>query len=183
MSSQTLSAVAVHVVDQYSTAGKHLTAAYRTGVERLVGGVHARYAGFLQNRSIPLVNDRVKADLLNAQQALSALLLKGVHAGTDRAAVAIDAASTRATGGIQALSTTATRVEAAFDTAALGTVRTLNMPAATLAAQIAEKIAQGAKAVEARVGNAGNAGNEQIALKVAVAKKPAGRSTRTTRKA
>lgn len=152
MSSQTLSAVAIHVVDQYGSAGKHLTQAYRTGVERLVGGANARYASFLQNRSIPLVNEQVKSDLINAQHLLARFLLKGVHAGSDRAAQAIDTMTTRATSGIQAIASTATRVESAFDTAALDTVRTLNMPAAALAAQVAEKIVQGAKAVESRVG-------------------------------
>ena len=152
MSSQTLSAVAIHVVDQYGSAGKHLTQAYRTGVERLVGGANARYASFLQNRSIPLVNEQVKSDLINAQHLLAGFLLKGVHAGSDRAVQAIDTVTTRAASGIQAVASTATRVESAFDTTALDTVRTLNMPAATLAAQVAGKIVEGAKAVESRVG-------------------------------
>ena len=172
MSSQTLSAVAIHVVDQYSNAGKHLNQAYRTGVERLVGGANARYASFLQNRSIPLVNEQVKSDLINAQHMLAGFLLRGVHAGSDRTAQAIDTVSTRATSGIQALASTATRVESAFDTTALDTVRTLNMPAATLAAQLAEKIVQGAKAVESRVGTASD---EEITTVVA---KPARRVTR-----
>lgn len=172
MSSQTLSAVAIHVVDQYSNAGKHLNQAWRTGVERLVGGANARYASFLQNRSIPLVNDQVKSDLINAQHLLAGFLLKGVHAGTDRAEQAIDTVTTRATSGIQALASTATRVETAFDTTALDTVRTLNMPAATLAAQVAEKIVQGAKAVESRVGTVSA---EEVTTVVA---KPARRAAR-----
>jgi hypothetical protein len=173
MSSQTLSAVAIHVVDQYSSAGKHLTQAYRTGVERLVDGANTRYASFLQNRSIPLVNDQVKSDLINAQHLLAGFLLKGVHAGSDRAVQAIDTVSTRATSGIQAIASTATRVESAFDTTALDTVRTLNMPAATLAAQVAGKIVQGAKAVESRVGTV-NA-EEEVTTVVA---KPARRVAR-----
>ncbi|MEO5738286.1 MAG: hypothetical protein ABIQ82_12600 [Variovorax sp.] len=174
MSSQTLSAVAIHVVDQYSSAGKHLAKAYRTGVERLVGGANTRYASFLQNRSIPLVNEQVKSDLINAQQALAGFLLKGVHAGSDRAALAIDSVSTRATSGIQALASTATRVETAFDSTALDTVRTLNMPAATLAAQLADKIAQGARAVETRIGSV----SEEAAEVAEVAAKPARRAVR-----
>ena len=129
MSSQTLSAVAIHVVDQYSSAGKHLTQAYRTGVERLVGGANARYASFLQNRSIPLVNEKVKSDLINAQQVLAGFLLKGVHAGSDRA---------------------------------------------TLAAQLADKIAQGAKAVETRIGSV----SEEAAEANVVVAKPARRAVR-----
>ncbi|RZI73987.1 MAG: hypothetical protein EOP80_11245 [Variovorax sp.] len=172
MSSQTLSAVAIHVVDQYSNAGKHLNQAYRTGVERLVGGANARYASFLQNRSIPLVNDQVKSDLINAQHLLAGFLLKGVHASAERAAQAIDTVSTRAASGIQAIASTATRVETAFDVTALDTVRTLNMPAATLAAQVAAKIVQGAKAVESRVGTVSN---EEVTTVVA---KPARRAAR-----
>lgn len=172
MSSQTLSAVAIHVVDQYSNAGKHLNLAYRTGVERLIGGANARYASFLQNRSIPLVNDQVKSDLIDAQHLLAGFLLKGVHSGAARASQAIDTLSTRATSGIQALASTATRVETAFDTTALDTVRTLNMPAATLAAQVAEKIVQGAKAVESRVGTVSA---EEVTTVVA---KPARRAAR-----
>ncbi|RYF65623.1 MAG: hypothetical protein EOO22_22365 [Comamonadaceae bacterium] len=174
MTSQTLSAVALHVVDQYGSAGKHLNQAYRTGVERLVGGANARYATFLQNRSIPLVNEQVKADLINAQQLLAGFLLKGVHAGSDRAAQAIDTLNTRAASGIQMLASTATRVETAFDSSALDTVRTLNMPAASLAVQVADKIVQGAKAVESRVGTVSE---EQEEVTTVVAK-PARRVAR-----
>jgi hypothetical protein len=174
MSNQTLSAVAIHVVDQYSNAGKHLNQAYRTGVERLVGGANARYASFLQERSIPLVNEQVKSDLINAQQVLAGFLLKGVHAGTDRTAQAIDSVSSRATSGIQAIANTAARVEAAFDVKALATVRTLNMPGATLAAQVADKIAEGAKAVEGRVATVSE---EEIGAALVVAK-PARRAAR-----
>lgn len=174
MSDQTLSAVARHVVDQYSSAGKHLNQAYRTGAERLVDGTSARYASFLQNRSIPLVNEQIKSDLIKAQQVLAGFLLKGVYAGSDRTAQAIDRASTRATSGIEAIASTAARIEAAFDLKALETVRALNMPAATLAAQVAEKIAQGAQAVESRVATVSE---EEIGAALVVAK-PARRAAR-----
>ncbi len=164
MSNTSLSTVAIHVVDQYGSTGKHLAQAWRNGVERLVGGANARYADFLDKRSLPLVNEQVKSDLINAQQLLAGFVLKGVRAGSERATLAIDAANARATSGIQALANTASRVETAFDTQALDTVRTLNMPAATLAAQLADKIAQGAKAVESRIAAIGDDAEESAAV-------------------
>jgi hypothetical protein len=173
MSNQSLSAVALHVVDQYGTAGKTLNQAYRAGVERLVDGAKSRFASALQARSIPLVNDQIKTDLIAAQQVLAGFMLKGVEAAYARADQAIDTISARATSGIQAAANTVARVEAAFEIKSLDTLRALNMPAATLVSQIADKAAEGAKAVEARIATVA----EEIATtEVAVVAKPARRA-------
>jgi hypothetical protein len=174
MSNQSLSTVAIHVVDQYSAAGKTLNQAYRAGVERLVDTAKTRFASALQARSIPMVNDQVKSDLINAQQVIAGFMLKGVRAAYARADQAIDTINTRANSGIEAVAKTVARVESAFELGNLDAVRTLNMPAATLASQLADKAVEGAKAVEARIAVAA----DEIATEVAVVAKPARRAAR-----
>ena len=173
MSNQSLATVATHVVDQYSAAGKTLNQAYRATVERVLGNAKSRLITALEARSLPLVNDQVKSDLVNAQDVLSGFMLKGVQTAYDRADQAIDAIATRANSGIQSVDSTIARVESAFKIGNLDAVRALCAPAATLASQVADKIAEGAKALEARIGSVVEQGTE-----VAVVAKPARRAVR-----
>ncbi len=153
MSMQTLSSVAIDVVGQYNAAGTHLAQAYRAGVSRVIEQVGSRYSAFVHSRSLPFVSEGVKANLIDAQQTLAGLVVKGVNAGSDRTVQAIDSVAARATSGISAIANTTARIETAFNVSpsTVETVRKLNMPAAHIALQVAEKIAEGAKAVEARV--------------------------------
>jgi len=176
MSNSSLSNVAFHVVDQYGVVGKILAQAYRSGVERLVDTAKSRFASALQERSVPLVNDQIKSDLINAQQVLADFMLKRANAASDRAVQAIDAINARAANGIEAVAKTVSRFETAFEISNLEAVRTLNQPAATIVTQIADKIVEGAKAIEARV--AAVAGTE-----VAVVATPAKPARRAVRKA
>jgi hypothetical protein len=151
MTTQTLSAVAINVLGNYNAAGRDLAQAYRSGAERLIGTIGTRYAEFVENRTSRLANEQLKSDLISAQQLLAGFVLKGMHAGTDRAVGAIDTLAVRAAEGINNIAKTAERVESALNINALQTVRTLNMPAADIALQVSEKVAQGAKAVQTRV--------------------------------
>ncbi|WP_213954590.1 hypothetical protein [Variovorax sp. dw_954] len=173
MSNPSLATVATHVVDQYSVAGKTLNQAYRATVERVLGNAKARFVTALEARSIPMVNDKVKSQLVNAQDVLAGFMLKGVQTAYDRADQAIDAIATRTNSGIQSVDSTVTRVESAFKIANLDAVRALAAPAASLASQIADKAVEGAKAVEARIGAVAEEMTE-----VAVAAKPARRAVR-----
>ncbi len=152
-STQTLNSVALNVVDQYGNAGKHLAQAWHGGLARMIGGASERYSNFVQTRSIPFVSEQVKADLVAAQERISGIVLNGVHAAAGRSVQAVDSMTSRTSGAISALGNTAGRVEMAFNVSptAVATMRQVNLPAAHLALQVAEKVAQGAKAIEARV--------------------------------
>jgi len=173
MSNQSLATAATHVVAQYSAAGKTLNKAYSAAVERLMGNAKTRFASVLEARSIPMVNDQVKSQLVNAQEVLSGFMLKGVQTAYGQADQAIDLIAKRADSAIDKVATTVARVESSFDFVKLDAVRAVNAPVASLATQIADKVAEGAKAVEARLGVVA-----EQAAEVAVAAKPARRAAR-----
>ena len=175
MSNQSLAIAANHVVNQYSAAGKTLSQAYRTTAERVLGKAKSRFVTALEARSLPLVNDQIKSKLVSAQQVLAGYMLKGVQTAYDRADQAIDAIAARATSGIQSVDNTVARIESSIKLANFDAVRTLNAPIASLATKIADKVAEGAKAVEARVGVVAE---EAAEAEVAVAAKPARRAAR-----
>ena len=173
MSNPSIASAATHVVAQYSAAGKTLNHAYRATVERLLDSAKTRFVSTLEARSLPLVNDQVKSQLVNAQEVLSGFMLKGVQTAYGQADQAIDMIAKGASTGIDKVATTVARVESSFDFVKLDAVRAVNAPVASLATQIADKVAEGAKAVEARLGVVA-----EQAAEVAVAAKPARRAAR-----
>jgi hypothetical protein len=148
---QTLSSVATHVVGQYSQVGKLIVGTYRAGAQRIVSGANTRYAAFVNSRSLPLVNEDVKASLINVQQQFAGLVEGGITSGTDRAEQAIEFVAGGINGGIQRIVATSERVETAFDTTALTTVGSLTMPAAQISLEIANRAVEGTKRLSARV--------------------------------
>ena len=151
MSTQTLSSVATHVVDQYSQVGKLIVGTYRAGAQRFVSGANTRYAAFLNNRSLPLVNEAVKASLIDVQQQFAGLVEGGITIGSNRAEQAIDLLAGGINGGIKRIAATTERVETAFDTSALTTVGSLTMPAAQVSLEIANRAVEGTKRLSVRV--------------------------------
>lgn len=154
MSTQTISSVASNVVGQYSQVGKLIVGAYRDGAQRLVNGANTRYVSFLNSRTLPLVNDAVKASLINAQNQITGAVVGGINSGSDRAVQAIDYVAGGVNGGIQRAATTAGRVEEAFDTQAISTAGTLAMPVAQVSLEIANRAVAGTKRLSARVAGA-----------------------------
>jgi hypothetical protein len=151
MSTQTLSSVASHVVGQYTQVGKLIVGTYRAGTQRFVNGANTRYAEFLNSRSLPLMNDAVKASLIDAQQQIAGLVEGGITSGIDRAEQVIDFVAGGVNGGIQRIAATAERVATAFDTNAITTVGSLTMPAAQVSLEIANRAVEGTKRLSARV--------------------------------
>lgn len=151
MSTQTLSSVASNVVGQYTQVGKLIVGTYRAGAKRLVSGANTRYADFLNSRSLPLVNDAVKASLIDVQQQFAGLVEGGITSGIDRAEQVIDFVSGGVNGGIQRIAATAERVATAFDTTALTAVGSLTMPAAQVSLEIANRAVEGTKRLSERV--------------------------------
>jgi hypothetical protein len=185
MSTQNLSSVASNVVDQYSEAGKTLVHAYRVGTERAVNAVNARFASVVNARSLPLVNDTLKANLIGAQQKIASVVSRSVTLGTNGAEYTIEQVARAATGGIERLSSAGDRVEKVIGAAAVQKANTLVLPAVNVSLQIANFVAEGSKFLSERV-----TGVEEIvvpakkAAKTVARKKPAAkRATRSARSA
>ncbi|WP_210392587.1 hypothetical protein [Variovorax sp. PAMC 28711] len=130
MSTQNLSSVAVHVIGQYNEAGKTLVSAYRTGAHRVLGGVASRFT-------------RV--------QKATDFLASRLDIDTSRVVNVMDRVAAASTNGIEAVAGRAAQIESPVVTSVMNTVTTLNLPIATLSAQLADKVAEGAKAIEVRV--------------------------------
>lgn len=174
MSTQTITSVALHVVGQYNQANKHLVQAYRAGARRAIGSVGtaaSRVNAFFGERELPLVNEELKAGIVNAHNTVTGFLVSRLERDTDRLVGAMDSVAERAANGIQSVSDVAARAETAFNLKASEPLRALNMPVAQIASQIADKLAEGAKQIEARV--AGDAAEEEVSTVVA---KPARRA-------
>ena len=131
MSEHNLSSVAIHVVGQYNEAGKTLVSAYRSGAHRVLGGVASRFA-------------RV--------QKATDFLAHRLDLDTSRVVNVMDRVAAASTNGIEAVAGRAAQIESPVATSVMNTVTALNMPVYTLSATIADKVVEGAKAIELRVG-------------------------------
>ncbi|WP_162591029.1 hypothetical protein [Variovorax sp. PBL-E5] len=181
MSTQNFASAAIHVVGQYSDAGKTLVSAYRSGAHRLLNGAASRYGQFLGNRQLPLLNEDIKARLIGAQEKVNGFLANRLDIDTSRVVNVMDRVATGATTGIESVSKLAARVESPLGNSVLGTLNSLHMPIAQVSVQIADRIVAGAKKIEDRVAGAPVA---KAARTVKAKAKPvARRAARTTRKA
>jgi hypothetical protein len=179
MSTQTLSTVAMNVVDQYNLAGKHLVRAYRAGTERAVGAVNERFASAVQARSLPLVNELVKASVIDAQQQVAGIVAFGLGMGANGADLTIDQVSRRVANGIERLTNATTRVESVIGATTLDKVGVLALPVAYVSLEIANAVAEGTKRLSDRV-----AGEEEMIVVATPAKKAAKKTAaRRTRRA
>lgn len=179
MSTQTFSTVAHTVVGQYSQVGKLIVGAYRTGAQRLVSGANARYVDFLNSRALPLVNEAVKASLIDVQQQIAGAVVGGIATGSDRAEQAIDLVAGGVNGSIARAVATVDRVETAFDTKAITTVGQLTMPVAQVSLEIANRAVEGTKRLSARVVGA----EDEVEQVVKIVKRVAKKATRRVAKA
>lgn len=178
MSTPNFASAAIHVVGQYNDAGHTLVSAYRTGAHRLLNGAASRYSQLLGQRQLPLMNDDIKAKLIGAQEKINGFLAQRLDIDTSRVVNAMDRVATGATSGIESAAHLAARVESPLASSVLGTLNSLHMPIAQVSVQIADRIAAGAKQIEARV-----AGGTVAKARTAKAKPAARRAARTTRTA
>ncbi|MDM0037179.1 hypothetical protein QTI33_33965 [Variovorax sp. J22P271] len=140
MSTQTLSAVAVHVVGQYHEAGKTLVGAWRTGARRLLDGAASRYG---------------------QMQKVTEFLANRLDIDTGRVVSVLDRMAEAGTQGIEAVAGRAARAESPIATSLVSTFSAIHLPIANVHAQIADKIAEGARKLETRVAGAKEAAAEQ----------------------
>ncbi len=156
MSTQNLSSVALHVVGQYNEAGKTLVSAYRTGAHRVLGGVASRFS-------------RV--------QKATDFLANRLDLDTSRVVNVMDRIAAASTNGIEAVAGRAAQIESPVATALMNTVTALNLPIATVSARIADKVAEGARAIEVRVSGSAEA---KVVRAVKTRAKPVRRAVRKT---
>lgn len=130
MTTQNLTSVAVHVMGQYNKTGKTFVSAYRSGAHRMLGGVVSRFSGV--QKVTDFLGNRLDID-------------------TSRVVNLMDRVTAVSTNGIGAISDRAAKIESPVAISLMNTVSALNMPMAQLSAQIADKFAEGAKAIEVRV--------------------------------
>ena len=178
MSTQTLSAIAIDVVDQYHAAGKHLVHAYRAGTERAVGAVNERFATAVNTRALPLVTAPVKASVIEAQRQVADFVAFGLGLGANGADITIDQVSRRVASGIERVSSATTKVESVIGANAFDKVGVLALPVARVSLEVANAVAAGTKRLSERV-----AGEPEV---VAAPVKKAARKTaarKTTRRA
>jgi hypothetical protein len=136
MTTQNLSSVATHVVGQYNEAGKTLVSAYRTGAHRVLGGVASRFG-------------RV--------QKATDFLASRLDIDTSRIVNLMDRVAAASTNGIEVVAGRAAQIESPIATSMINTFAAINMPIANVSAQIADKIAEGAKSIETRVAGSSEA--------------------------
>jgi hypothetical protein len=180
MSTQTnIASAAIHVVGQYNDAGKTLVGAYRTGVQRLLGGAASRYSEFLGNRQIPLVSEQIKANLIGAQEKVHGFLANRLDIDTSRIVNVMDRVAAGTTSGIETVANRVAQIESPAATTVFNALSAVNQPFATVSVQIADRIVAGTKQIEARVSGAEEAAPVRtVKAKVAAAKKPVRRAAR-----
>ncbi|KQX89269.1 hypothetical protein [Variovorax sp. Root473] len=181
MSTQTnIASAAIHVVGQYNDAGKTLVGAYRTGVQRLLGGAASRYSEFLGNRQIPLVSEQIKANLIGAQEKVHGFLANRLDIDTSRIVNVMDRVAAGTTSGIETVANRVAQIESPAATTVFNALSAVNQPFATVSVQIADRIVAGTKQIEARVSGAEEAAASvrTVKAKVAAAKKPVRRAAR-----
>ena len=173
MTTANLSTIAIDVVGQYHLAGQHLARAYQSGVQRAAGAISERFATALQSRELPLVNDAVKASLIEAQQHVAGLVAEGLRASSVAVATFNDRIAEGVKSGIERMAGTAARVDAALDRDDTRTLSVLALPSAQLSLSVANAVADGAK----RLGDSLLAAEESV-IDVPAAPKAAKRTTR-----
>src|SRR5262245_19694722 len=149
MSTQTLSSVAIDVVDQYHLAGKHLADAYQAGVQRALDAAGDRFAAAVQARSMP---EAVKSSLIDAQQRVAGIVVGGLRLGSNAVSAINDRVADGVKGGIGRIAETVSRIDTVFDTNASDSITVLNMPSAQLSLAVASAVAARAKSIGERVG-------------------------------
>jgi hypothetical protein len=141
MSTQTLSSVAIDVVEQYHQAGQHLARAYQAGVQRAAEALCERFAAGVNGGQSPLLSEGYKSSLIAAQQRIAGIVVEQLRAGSERVAPTHDRIAGDTKSGIERWAGDSSRVDAnGADTLAL-----INLPAAQASLAVASAIAQGAK--------------------------------------
>ena len=151
MSSPTINSVALNVVGQYGLVGKNLLSAYRLGTQRVATQINDRYTAIVKSPSLPLIDSSIRNSLVAANQQLAHFIVGGVVRATEQVDIAIDRITEGTMVGIKRLGEVGERIEAVVGAPVVDTMTKLNMPAAQISLQIAERVAEGSRRLAERV--------------------------------
>ena len=155
MSSPTINSVALNVVGQYGLVGKNLLSAYRLGTQRVVSQINDRYTALVQSASqspsLPVIDNSIRNSIVAANQQIANFIVGGVVRATEQVDVAIDRVTEGTMAGIKRLGEVGERIEAAVGAPVVDTITKLNLPAAQISLQIAERVAEGSRRLAERV--------------------------------
>jgi hypothetical protein len=157
MTTQDISTAALHIVGQYNDAAKTLVSAYRTGAHRLLATAGTRYTSLLEDGRLPLVTEGIKARLIEGQAKANGFLAKRLDIDTSHVVNLMDKVAATTANGIESVADLAERVKSPLG----------------LSVEIADKVAAGARKIEARVAGAAD---EEIASGAEGEAKPARRA-------
>lgn len=173
MSIDTLSSVSIETVGRYERAAQHLARAYLAVIERAARNDRERFAAALQERELPLVDERVKTRLIEAQQRVSEIVVQGLQAGSAALSSANERIAQQLKEAIEQARGSVGRFESSGDTHPLDTLALLGLPSAQLSLSVATALAEGAERLEARA-----VGDETVADAQPAPRKPAKRGAR-----
>lgn len=148
--SQSLSSIAIEIVERYQQAAQHLVNAWQAGVERTARSECERFATAVRQNT-PLLDDAVRSGLIDARQRASSILVDGVRSGSKALATASERDARTAREGIERIADTVERVDNAFGGKTARTLALLGLPSAQVSLAIANAVAEGAQRLEAGV--------------------------------
>lgn len=150
MSTKNLSTAATQVIEAYGITATNVINTYRYGGERVIGFVDQRFASAV-SRSAPALSEGTRSTLIDGQQRVSGIYVKGLHLGTDRAQSVVGVAVDLATKGVSIVASNATRLDRRANLNALSKLNRVAMPAATVLINVAERIEEGSTELVKRV--------------------------------
>ena len=182
MSTKNLSTVAAQVIEASGMAATNVINSYRFGGERVIGYFDERFASAV-TRGASSLGKSTRSTLIDNQQRVSGLYVKGLRLSTDRAQSAVGVAVDLATKGVSLVATNAKRLESRVNLNALDKLTRVAMPAATLLSSVAERLEEGTTELVKRVAGKTMPAKAVATRKLNAAKRKAAATRRQVTKA
>jgi hypothetical protein len=132
-----LNTIAIDVVGHYGQTAKNLLAAYRAGTERAVNAFSTRFEQLVEKQPLPWINSEIKAALVASQRRMARIVVDSTTRFSERANSTVNRISGRTVKGIEAFGE---QTAWAHDLMVVGALRKINLPAAKLSLQIADRV-------------------------------------------
>lgn len=182
MSNKNLSTVATQVIEASGMAATNVINTTRFGGERVIGYFDERFASAV-TRGASSLGKSTRSTLIDNQQRVSGLYVKGLRLSTDRAQSAVGVAVDLATKGVSLVATNAKRLDSRVNLNALDKLTRVAMPAATLLSSVAERLEEGTTELVKRVAGKSMPAKAVATRKLNAAKRKAAATRRKVTKA
>ncbi|MDM7951059.1 hypothetical protein [Hydrogenophaga sp.] len=182
MSNKNLSTVATQVIEASGMAATNVINTTRFGGERVIGYFDERFASAV-TRGASSLGKSTRSTLIDNQQRVSGLYVKGLRLSTDRAQSAVGVAVDLATKGVSLVATNAKRLDSRVNLNALDKLTRVAMPAATLLSSVAERLEEGTTELVKRVAGKSMPAKAVATRKLNAAKRKAAATRRQVTKA